>query len=265
MSKPVGVASLSRIYLAYRQFKTHLLLLSRAPNQSPAQPPFETPPLASSLSLHSLKNCPTYIQVTPHYNSSIYYVIHHYPMLLCLHSALLMRIDSVSHMSVLYSTRVVSHRSVQPSGIPCLSQLRTSCSTIHTVHELSRNNLNQICLPQPSPLVELSPMRLWFDDLLLAIYLVVFDFVCARPNLQNIGRWRMKEKSPIAERMPDEYILCPEKRTPTDISRSSFFSGHNVYTESVEAVVVKSSNPGHDGETKDTWPQFLKWLLVNGE
>ena len=43
----------------------------------------------------------------------------------------------------------------------------------------SRNNLRLACLLQPSPLVELSSMYLWFDDLHLFVYLVVLDFVRA--------------------------------------------------------------------------------------
>ena len=37
-------------------------------------PSVETPPLASSLSPHSLQNCLTYFQVTPHHNSIISFI-----------------------------------------------------------------------------------------------------------------------------------------------------------------------------------------------
>ena len=66
------------------------------------------------------------------------------------------------------------HRLALPFGIPCHSQSRRAPLSIH-----SRNNLRHTSLLQPSPLVELPSMRLWFDDLHLCIYLVVLDFVRA--------------------------------------------------------------------------------------
>ena len=54
-----------------------------------------------------------------------------------------------------FSARVVSDRPVRQSGIPYHSQLRLAPPST-----LSRNNLRCSCLPQPSPLVELSSMRL---------------------------------------------------------------------------------------------------------
>ena len=66
-------------------------------------------------------------------------------------------------------------RSAGPTIWNSLPLSVTSCSL--SIH--SRNNLRHTCLLQPSPLVELSSMRLWFDDLHLCIYLVVLDFVRA--------------------------------------------------------------------------------------
>ena len=77
----------------------------------------------------------------------------------------------VPHVSTIFGSRG-SDRSVQPFGIPCHSQLRRAPPSIR-----SRNNLRCICLPQPYLLVELSSMRLRFDDLHLFINLVALDFV----------------------------------------------------------------------------------------
>ena len=86
---------------------------------------------------------------------------------------------SVSHMSAPFSALGVLYRPVQQSGIPYHFQLLPAPPFILSSNSYS---LRLICLPQPSPLVELSSMRLWFDDLHLFIYLVilvVFDFVRA--------------------------------------------------------------------------------------
>ena len=48
------------------------------------------------------------------------------------------------------------------------------CSPCSTISILSRNNLRHVCLPQPAPLIELSSMHLWFDDL----HLFVLEYVC---------------------------------------------------------------------------------------
>ena len=77
--------------------------------------------------------------------------------------------------SVPFSARGVSDRLVQQSGIPYHSLTVTSCSTIHTF----KKQLKTHSFSSAAPLVELSSMHLWFDDLHLFIYLVVLDFVRA--------------------------------------------------------------------------------------
>ena len=168
------LASLSRIYLEYREFKTRLLVSSHASD------------LGSALPL--CWNTSTGFQSQPAFTSKLPYLLsshstpylHHIfhpsfvPMFLRAPSALPVLSVSVSHMSAPYSALGVLDRPVQQSGIPYHFQLLPAPPFI-----LSRNSLRLICLPQPSPLVELSSMRLWFDDLHLFIYLVVFDFVRA--------------------------------------------------------------------------------------
>ena len=79
----------------------------------------------------------------------------------------------VPHVSTVFG--LCGFRSAGPPfGIPYCSQLHRAPLSIP-----SRNNLRHTCLLQPSPLVELSSMCLWFDDLHLFIYLVVLEFVRA--------------------------------------------------------------------------------------
>ena len=119
------------------------------------RPSVETPPLASSHSPHSFQNCPTYFQVTSHHSSIISVIPHSTlysfacpPLFQC--SASL-----VSHMSAPYSALRALGRPVQQSGIPYHFQSLPAPPFI-----LPRNSLRHICLPQSSPLVELSSMHL---------------------------------------------------------------------------------------------------------
>ena len=173
MQMHVCSASLSRIYLAYKEFKhacscRHALQISVQ-----LRPSVETPPLASvsarihfKIALLTFKSLHT---IAPSYLSSSFN-----PMFLRAPSALPVLSVSVSHASAPFSALGVSDRPVLQFGIPCHFQFLPAPPFI-----LSRNSSRLICLPQPSPLVELSSMRLWFDDLHLFIYLVVFDFVRA--------------------------------------------------------------------------------------
>ena len=114
-------------------------------------PSVETPPLASSLGPHSLQNCLTYFQVTPHHSSIIFFIPH---SSLCSFARPPLSV-SVPQMSAPFSALGDSGRPVLQSGIPYHFQLLPAPPFI-----LSRNSLRLICLPQPSPLVELSSMRL---------------------------------------------------------------------------------------------------------
>ena len=108
-------------------------------------PSVETLSLASSLSPHSLQNCPTYYQVTPHHSSIIFH-LSFVPMFLRAPSALPVLSVSVSHMSATYSALGALGQPIQQSGIPYHFQLLPAPPFI-----LSRNSLRLICLPQPSP------------------------------------------------------------------------------------------------------------------
>ena len=164
-------ASLSRIYLAYREFKTCLLVSSHAPNLSPALPSFETPPLASSLSSHSIQNCSTHIQVIPHHSS--------------IKSAILLStLCSFAHPPLFWYTSTLCPTCQYCIWLAWFQVGRSSnlefLTTLNYVllhHPYLQER--RFCLPQPSPLVELFSMHLRFDDLHLLIYLVVLDFVRA--------------------------------------------------------------------------------------
>ena len=99
--------------------------------------------------------------IAPSYLSSL---IHPYVPLRTLRSSSAYRL-CVPHVSTVFG----------PTFWNSLPFSVTSCSTIHTF----KKHLRHTCLPQPSPLVELTSMRLWFDDLHLFAYLVVLDFVRA--------------------------------------------------------------------------------------
>ena len=88
--------------------------------------------------------------IAPSYLSSL---IQPYVLSRALHSSSAHRL-CVPHVRTVLA-RVVSDRPVQQSGIPCRFQLRLAPPSI-----LSRNSSRRICLPQPSPLVELSLMLL---------------------------------------------------------------------------------------------------------
>ena len=128
---PVCLASQTRICLAYREFRTHLLGLLQSPDSVPAQPPFETSPLASSLSSDSLQNCFSWLlchsMPQPLHICRPSFVL----MFLRVLSALLVHINFVFHMSsTVFGSRGFrsaspgSDRPAQPFGIPYCSQLR---------------------------------------------------------------------------------------------------------------------------------------------
>ena len=104
---------------------------------------------------YALQNCPTLFQVTPHHSYIISKFIPHPSLCSFVHPPLFQCSASVSHMSAPFSALGVLDRPVQQSGIPYHFQLLPVPPFI-----LSRNSLRHICLPQPSPLVELSSMCL---------------------------------------------------------------------------------------------------------
>ena len=117
-----------------------------------------------------------HFKIALHFTPKLHHICHPSfdPIFLRVPSTLPVLTISVSHTSAPYSAHGVLDRPVQQSRISYHFQLLPAPLFI-----LSRNSLRHICLPQPSPLVELSSMRLWFDDLQLFIHLVVFDFVRA--------------------------------------------------------------------------------------
>ena len=188
MPMPVCLASQIRISLAYREFRTHLLRLLHSPDRGPAQPPFwntstgfqsqlrSTSKLLSWLSSHSM---PLHLHIC-----RPLFVL----MFIGVLSALLVHINFVFHMSALFSARVGSDRPALPFGIPYRSQLRHAPISIP-----SRNNLRHTCSLQPSPLVELSLMRLWFDDLHLFIYISLYFVRHGRYRVFEISVWQLME------------------------------------------------------------------------
>ena len=171
MQIPVCSASLSRIYLAYREFKTHLLVLSHAPDLGPALPLCWNTSTASIFSLQSFKiallTFKSLHTIVPSYLSSLIW-----PYV----PSRSLRSSSAHRLCVprQFCIRLAGFQIGRSSNLEFLTTLKL----LHAPpFILSRNSLRHICLPQPSPLVELSLMRLWFDCLLLFIYLVVLDFV----------------------------------------------------------------------------------------
>ena len=93
-------------------------------------PSVETPPLASSLSPHSLQNCPAYLQVTPHH-SSIISVIPHSTLYSFARPPLFQCSTSLCPTCQL-RIRLWGFRSAGPAIWNSLPLSITSCSTIHT-------------------------------------------------------------------------------------------------------------------------------------
>ena len=121
-------------------------------------PSVETPPLASSLSPHSLQNCLTYFQVIPHHSSIISF-IHHSS--LCSFRApptLPVLSVSVSHMSAPYPARGV-FRSAGPAIWNSLPLSVTSCSTIHTFKKQLKTHLFASAFPSSWIVLDAPPIR----------------------------------------------------------------------------------------------------------
>ena len=116
-------------------------------------PSVETPPLALSLSLHLLQNCPTYFQVTPHHSSIISVIPH---STLC--SFARPRSSSAQRLCVPHVSSVFGSRGFRSAGPAIWNSLPLSVTAPPFI--LSRNSSRRTYLPQPSPLIELSSMRL---------------------------------------------------------------------------------------------------------
>ena len=117
-------------------------------------PSVETPPLASSLGPHSLQNCLTYFQVTPHHSSIISFIPH--SSLCSFACPPLFQCSASLCPTCPLRFRLSGFRSAGPAIWNSYHfQLLPASPFI-----LSGNSLRLICLPQPSPLVELSSMRL---------------------------------------------------------------------------------------------------------
>ena len=161
-------------------------------------PSVETPLLASSLGPHSLQNCLTYFQVTPHHSSIISFIPH---SSLCSFACppLFQCSASLSHMSAPFSALGALGRPVQQSGIPYHFQLLPAPLFI-----LSRKSLRLICLPQPAafpsswivldaPLIRWSPLIylsgcLWFCACLNVCYYYYYYYALYVMNLMIIVR-----------------------------------------------------------------------------
>ena len=145
MPTPVCSASQTRISLAYREFKTHLPVLSRVPNRGPAQPPLDATPLASCLSSHSLQNrlltFKSLHAIAPSYLSSL---IHPYVPSRTLHSSSAHRL-CVPHVSTVFGSR--GFRSAGPTIWNSLPSSVTSCSTIHTFKKQLKTHLFASAFP----------------------------------------------------------------------------------------------------------------------
>ena len=146
MQMHVCSASLSRIYLAYREFKTLLLLSSHAPNLGPALPlswntstgfQFQLA-FTSKIALLTFKSLHT---IAPSYLSSL---IQPYVHSRALRSSSAHRL-CVPHVSSVFGSR--GFRSAGPAIWNSLPLSVTSCSTIHTFKKQLKTRLFSSAFP----------------------------------------------------------------------------------------------------------------------
>ena len=105
-------------------------------------PSVETPPLASSLSPHSLQNCPTHFQVTPHHSSIISFIPH--PSLCSFARPPLFQCSASLRPTCQLRFRSRGFRSAIWNSLP-LSV--TSCATIYTFKKQLKTHLFASAFP----------------------------------------------------------------------------------------------------------------------
>ena len=220
-------------------------------------PSVETPPLASSLSPHSLQNCPTHFQVTPHHSSIISFIpIHPYVPSHALRSSSAQRLCVPNVSSVFGSVSFRSAGLVIWNSLP-LSVI--SCSTIHTFNRQLKTHLFASAFPSSwidldAPLIRWSPLIY-----LSGILVVIWDFIL--PDL-----WCHRQQSPPGLLCSTSAPGCDTSPVPPyprfRISRSHPPGRPTGWGMQLQTKIYEFKSTIHN--TRSTWTIWRKihWNLV---